>query len=111
MRALAEREVSDPLPPVVNGSNRAGQLDIQRWSLQIHSRAIMLMEVVPMGRGAAMLICLLLPAAANSAVKERDINYESGSVVLVGSLAYDDALPGRRPGLLVVHEGSGLNEH
>src|ERR1700675_4999464 len=69
------------------------------------------MEVVPMRRGAAMLICLLLPVAANSAVKERDINYESGSVVLRGSLAYDDTLPGRRPGLLVVHEWSGLNEH
>jgi hypothetical protein len=60
---------------------------------------------------AAMVICLLFPAAANSALKERDINYESGGVVLRGSLAYDEALPGRRPGLLVVHEWSGLNEH
>jgi len=39
-----------------------------------------------MRRGAAMVICLLFPAAANSAVRERDINYESGSVVLRGSL-------------------------
>src|ERR1700730_6843104 len=61
-----------------------------------------------MRRGAAMVICLLFPAAANSAVKERDIHYESGSVVLRGSLAYDDALPGRRPGLLVVHERARL---
>jgi hypothetical protein len=61
--------------------------------------------------GAAMVICLLFPAGANSALKERDFNYESGGVVLRGSLAYDDALPGRRPGLLVVHEWSGLNEH
>jgi hypothetical protein len=38
-----------------------------------------------MRRGAAMVICLLFPAAANSAVKERDINYESGSIVLRGS--------------------------
>src|ERR1700730_6159292 len=64
-----------------------------------------------MRRGAAMVICLLFPAAANSAVKARDINYESGSVVLRGSLAYDDALSGRRPAVLVVHEWSGLNEH
>src|ERR1700732_3099126 len=64
-----------------------------------------------MRRAAAMVICLLCPAVANSAVKERDINYESAGVVLRGSLAYDDALPGRRPGLLVVHEWSGLNEH
>jgi dienelactone hydrolase len=56
-------------------------------------------------------ICLLFAAAAESAVKEREIDYQSGGVVLKGSLAYDDALPGRRPGLLVVHEWSGLNEH
>jgi hypothetical protein len=37
--------------------------------------------------GAAMVICLLFPAGANSALKERDINYESGGVVPRGSLA------------------------
>ena len=64
-----------------------------------------------MRSGPAIVICLFFSAAASSAVKERDINYESAGVVLRGSLAYDDALPGRRPGLLVVHEWSGLNEH
>ena len=64
-----------------------------------------------MQSAALVLICLLLPAVANSAVTEREINYQSGSVVLRGSLAYDDALPGKRPGVLVVHEWSGLNEH
>jgi dienelactone hydrolase len=56
-------------------------------------------------------ICLLFTAAAESAVNEREIDYQSGGIVLKGSLAYDDALPGRRPALLVVHEWSGLNEH
>lgn len=64
-----------------------------------------------MRRAVAMVICILCSTAAIGAVKERDIDYESGSVVLRGSLAYDDALPGRRPGILVVHEWSGLNEH
>ena len=64
-----------------------------------------------MRRAASIVISILCSTAANSAVKERDINYESGSIVLRGSLAYDDALPGRRPGILVVHEWSGLNEH
>jgi hypothetical protein len=50
-----------------------------------------------MRRGEAIWIFLLFSEAANSAVKERDINYEAGNAVLRGSLAYDDALPGRRP--------------
>jgi dienelactone hydrolase len=57
-----------------------------------------------------MVMCLLFAPVANSAVKERDINYQTDGVVLKGSLAYDDALPGRRPALLVVHEWWGLNE-
>jgi hypothetical protein len=48
-----------------------------------------------MRRGAVMVICLLLAAAANSAVNEREIDYKSDSVVLRGLLAYDDALTGR----------------
>jgi hypothetical protein len=62
-------------------------------------------------RNALTLTWLLLAAAANGAVTEPEVNYTSGSVVLRGSLSYDDALPGRRPALLVVHEWSGLNEH
>lgn len=64
-----------------------------------------------MQRGALMLIFLSLGAAANGAVREREIDYTSGNVVLKGSLAYDDTLSGRRPAVLVVHEWSGLNEH
>jgi len=62
-------------------------------------------------RAAAIVIFLLCSAAASGVVKERDITYDSGSVVLRGFLAYNDALLGRRPGLLVVPEWSGLNEH
>lgn len=64
-----------------------------------------------MRRGAVMVICLLLAAAANSAVNEREIDYKSDSVVLRGLLAYDDALTGRRPAILVVHEWWGHDEH
>ena len=41
----------------------------------------------------------------------RDISYGDGAVNLNGFLAYDETAPARRPGVLVVHEGLGLNEH
>jgi len=62
-----------------------------------------------MRRGAVMAIGLFA-AAANGAIKEREIDYKAGGVVLKGSLAYDDALSGKRPAVLVVHEWWGLNE-
>ena len=64
-----------------------------------------------MRRAPAMVICLLLTGAATGAVREREISYESGGVALRGYLAYDESRPGRRPGLLVVHEWAGFNEH
>jgi dienelactone hydrolase len=40
-----------------------------------------------------------------------DIEYTVGGSRLVGHLAIDDELSGRRPGVLVCHEGPGLDEH
>lgn len=62
-------------------------------------------------RYGALTILLLLAATANGAIKEREIDYESDGVVLRGLLAYDDALSGKRPAVLVVHEWSGHDEH
>src|ERR1700740_1136655 len=64
-----------------------------------------------MQRRALPLISLLLVAPTNSAVREHEVSYTSGGVVLRGSLDYNDTLSGRRPAVLVVHEWSGLNEH
>jgi dienelactone hydrolase len=41
----------------------------------------------------------------------RDISYRDGAVNLNGFLAYEETAADRRPGVLVVHEGLGLNEH
>jgi dienelactone hydrolase len=40
-----------------------------------------------------------------------DIEYTVGGYPMVGHLAIDDQLPGSRPGILVCHEGPGLDEH
>jgi dienelactone hydrolase len=49
--------------------------------------------------------------AARAAVKTKEIDYKQGATPLKGFLAYDDALKGKRPGILVIHEWWGENEH
>jgi dienelactone hydrolase len=40
-----------------------------------------------------------------------DIEYTVGGTRMLGHLAIDDQRPGSRPGVLVCHEGPGLDEH
>jgi dienelactone hydrolase len=49
--------------------------------------------------------------AAHAAVKGEEVQYKAGNTVLKGYLAWDDALKGKRPGVLVVHEWWGHNEY
>jgi dienelactone hydrolase len=44
-------------------------------------------------------------------VRIEDIAYDVDGVQMVGHLATDDTRPGRRPAVLVCHEGPGLDEH
>ena len=48
---------------------------------------------------------------ARAAVEGRDVQYTSAGVTLKGYLAWDDAVAGRRPGVLVVHEWWGHTEY
>jgi len=61
-----------------------------------------------------ILLCLALmlaASAANAALKEKEVSYEANGTKLKGYIAWDDAVQGRRPGILVVHEWWGLNEY
>jgi dienelactone hydrolase len=53
----------------------------------------------------------MLGGAARAEVKTQPVEYKQGDTVLQGFLAYDDAAKGKRPGVLVVHEWWGNNEH
>jgi hypothetical protein len=58
---------------------------------------------------AAALV--LQAGAAQAAMKTRWIDYQQGTTALSGYLIYDDALPGRRPGVLMIHDRSGFSEN
>jgi len=58
-----------------------------------------------------MAAVLLSQSPGNADVKTRELEYRQGETVLQGFIAWDDAARGKRPGVLVVHEWWGHNEH
>lgn len=58
-----------------------------------------------------VVIALLFPSMLSAAVKTETILYDHGSATLEGFLAYDDAVQGKRPGVLVYHEWWGINSY
>ena len=53
----------------------------------------------------------LAGATARAEVKTKVIDYSQGDTALQGFLAWDDAAKGKRPGVLVIHEAWGENQH
>jgi dienelactone hydrolase len=47
---------------------------------------------------------------AHATMKTQWIDYKQGDTALSGYLVYDDAAPGRRPGVLMIHDRSGFSE-
>jgi dienelactone hydrolase len=54
---------------------------------------------------------LLIAAVAEGALKTQTVEYKDGDVTCEGYLAYDDAVTTPRPGVLVVHEWTGLGPY
>jgi dienelactone hydrolase len=57
----------------------------------------------------AVLLCLA--GVARAEIKTQTVEYKDGDMTLKGYLAYDDAVAGKRPGVLVVPEWWGLNDY
>jgi dienelactone hydrolase len=58
-----------------------------------------------------LFVLTLLTAATFAKVKTELITYKDGSTELEGFLAYDDSAKGPRPGVLVIHDWTGLQEY
>ena len=54
---------------------------------------------------------LFLALAARGEVKTETVEYKDGDATLKGFLAYDDAVTGKRPGVLVIPEWWGVNDY
>ncbi len=69
-------------------------------------------QMAALGIAAVMsLSANVLSKSAHATIQERLVEYKQGNTVLEGYLAYDDAIGGKRPGVLVVHAWMGLSEY
>jgi dienelactone hydrolase len=57
------------------------------------------------------LALVLAGSTAQAKIKTQVVEYKQGDTVLEGYLAYDDAKPGKLPGVLVVHAWMGLDDN
>ncbi|CAN5377879.1 dienelactone hydrolase family protein [soil metagenome] len=58
-----------------------------------------------------LFVVMALGVSAHAKVKSQLVEYKDGDTVLEGYLSYDDSLPGKHPGILVVHAWMGLDDN
>ena len=59
--------------------------------------------------GAALAVAFQA-GAARAELKKQWIDYKDGNTALYGYLVYDDAVSGKRPGVLLAHSRAGMSE-
>ena len=74
-----------------------------RWSTVCRSHPRLL--------SCSLLVMSLLSASAMAEIQSKAVSYDDEGVPLTGYLYWDDAVEGKRPGILVIHEWWGLNDY
>ncbi|WP_078118018.1 dienelactone hydrolase family protein [Thiosocius teredinicola] len=57
------------------------------------------------------LLFAVISVTAQAEVQTKAVEYKDGETTLTGHLYWDDAIEGKRPGVLVIHEWWGLNDY
>jgi dienelactone hydrolase len=57
------------------------------------------------------LLVLICAMTVRAAIQTKTVEYKQGNTTLEGFVAWDDAIPGVRPGVLVVHQWMGLTDY
>jgi dienelactone hydrolase len=57
------------------------------------------------------IMMVLVAQTAQARLVTKNVEYRQGDTVLGGYLAYDDSVKGKRPGVLVIHEWTGINSY
>jgi dienelactone hydrolase len=60
---------------------------------------------------ATWSLATLLAPMALAGIKSKTVEYKQGDVTLEGYLAWDDAVKGRRPGVLLIHDWMGVGDY
>jgi dienelactone hydrolase len=60
---------------------------------------------------ALLLSLMAISSAASAALVEKTVEYEHDGVTLEGFHVYDDAVEGKRPAVLVIHQWTGLTDY
>ena len=58
-----------------------------------------------------LLLSLMTAASASAALVEKTVDYQHDGVTLEGFHVYDDAVTGKRPAVLVIHQWTGLSDN
>jgi len=71
----------------------------------------MMKEAMPTIPMWTMLAALLCTTTAHAKLRSAAIDYKQGDTILEGYLVYDDAVKGKRPGVLIAHEWTGVGPY
>src|SRR5438105_10853941 len=56
-------------------------------------------------------LAVSMATMAHAAIKEEPVTYKDGDTTLQGFVVHDDAMKGKRPGIILVHEWWGITQH